>query len=76
MPRIGERVRVWPTADLRVLEFAPGYGPERFLPAEGREVTWSAHLERRQASGELTLHDPRPAAFAPLPGLPIAPQGA
>ena len=63
LPNIGDKVHVWPSPGLRVQDGPRGLADGgRFLPAEGREVKWSyLHLEQLR-SGELFLHDPRPAA--------------
>jgi hypothetical protein len=63
LPKIGDRVRVWPAPERLVQD-----GPRtldaggRWLAKEGREVAWSYfHLEQYRA-GDLYLHDPAPSA--------------
>ena len=55
---------VIPAAGLTIVDPAAGQGPEMFLPAEGREVEWSAYWERRLRDGDVTAvgstPDPEP----------------
>lgn len=59
-PNIGTRVKVWPHPGLRVLDGPiPGGAGPRWLPEDGREVTWSEFQHRQFGAGEIHLHDPR-----------------
>lgn len=59
LPEIGEQVWVWPFPGRLVQDGARTLDAGgRWLPAEGRLVTWSyAHLEQLRA-GDLLLHSP------------------
>lgn len=61
LPKIGERIKVWPMPGLKVQASALPFddGGMR-LPDDGREVTWSEHTYRQLLHGEILLHDPQP----------------
>lgn len=63
---VGDKVKVWPAPGQRVRERddAP-----RFLPADGKVVSWSAWLGSKLSTGEIYLSDPAPQP-APSPAKP------
>jgi hypothetical protein len=57
-PRIGQLVKVWPAAGVRVQDGADRMG--KFLSPEGREVVWDSYWERRFLDGHIHLRNPTP----------------
>ena len=56
LPNMGDTLRVWPLAGLRVQDGAGNFG--RVLADSGREVVWDAWWHRRLLEGAVTLSDP------------------
>lgn len=82
LPEIGTKVTIWPAPDRQRVPDGPRpidhTGGGRFLPPEGRVVTWSsAYLEQYRA-GDFLLHPPpaaSPVAKTPAPPHPTSGDG-